>query len=36
MFGGIEKTINLVNSDSASDFLLTLRLCCYTEYWVNF
>ncbi|MGC2573967.1 MAG: hypothetical protein WA364_20820, partial [Candidatus Nitrosopolaris sp.] len=35
MFSDLEKTINLVNTPQvgASNFLLALGLCCYTEYW---
>jgi hypothetical protein len=35
MFGDIQKTLNLADDIKAGapNFLLTLGLCCYTEYW---
>jgi hypothetical protein len=37
MFGDLEKTLSLVNTqNNAPNFLLALALCCYTEYWGQF
>ncbi len=37
MFGDLEKTLSLVNTQNgAPNFLLALALCCYTEYWGQF
>ncbi len=35
MFNDLEKTMSLANQPEvgAPNFLLALRLCCYTEYW---
>ena len=34
MFGDLDKTIDLVNTNKgAPNFLLALILCCYTEFW---
>jgi hypothetical protein len=37
MFGDLEKTLSLVNTqEGGPNFLLALALCCYTEYWGQF